>query len=383
MNIKGKLSQYITNPLDWSASAKASLLLWAYLIDQMFYLLFIEAGRSLDALRPWMNQEQLAVHEMYFVLLTILTMVMLLAIKLAPSRHRDNAVYEYVSCIYFGLTHVYYGYCIGLTSIPVGVVLVGAPVVGFILVNRKAVASAFVSSLLMIVVLSIASIEGVVPYAPLANNIMAENGQMVTVWVVSYWLLALPHILFIFSLAYYVLQRWRMREYEVTVLSQTDPLTGLTNRRYIMDLLVREKADCEVARQPLSIVMVDLDHFKRINDQWGHDVGDRALVQAAEALRSAVRQDDHVGRYGGEEFLLVLPGLDGEQAQLLAERVRTAISSVELELIGGQRLRLSASLGMSCISVADPVTVDQLVKRADEALYTAKDSGRDRLVIAA
>jgi len=180
-----------------------------------------------------------------------------------------------------------------------------------------------------------------------------------------------------------VLQRWRVREQQVIDLSRTDSLTGLINRRYILELLSLEKKQCESKALPLSIVMVDLDYFKKINDGWGHAVGARALVAAAAALRSSVRQNDHVGRYGGEEFLVVLPGLDSTQARMLAERIRTTIAAVVLELPNNQCLSLSASLGMSSFAVTDDVSVDHLIKQADLALYRAKDSGRDQLVVAA
>ncbi|MEE2729975.1 MAG: GGDEF domain-containing protein [Pseudomonadota bacterium] len=383
MNINEKLSQFVSDPLEWSAARKAALLLWMYLFDQVFYLLFVLAAQKIDAMAPWFDLAQVAYHSVFYVWLTALTIVLLMVAQLAPRRYQDNVLYEYMGCLYFGLTHVYYGYCVGLMSIPVGVVLVGAPVVGFILLNRWPVAIAFGTSLLLLFALSAATDAGWLPYAPVARNMMGPDGNMATVWVISYWTLAMPHILFIFALAYYVLQRWRMREQEVTLLSRTDALTGLVNRRHIMSLLELEVADCAAKQLPLSIVMVDLDHFKRINDEWGHDVGDRALVSAAEALCRAVRQHDHVGRYGGEEFLVVLPGLDAAQAKLLAERVRGAIAAVELTLPNGAEISLSASLGMSCNAVSEPITVDRLIKQADLALYQAKDAGRDRLVIAA
>lgn len=383
MSITKNLIQRLANPLEWSSSQKAALLLWMYLFDQLLYMVFILLGRYHPAIVSWFDQAQVAFHINFFALLMAVSMALLLVVYLVPRRYRNNVVFEYVGCLYFGLSHVYYGYCVGMMSLPVGVVLVGTPVVGFIFLDRWAVATAFVASLVLVIAISVASLANVLPYAALVQHLHRADGQMEAIWVISYAILASPHLLFIFSLAYYVLQRWRVREQQVIDLSRTDSLTGLINRRYILELLSLEKKQCESKALPLSIVMVDLDYFKKINDGWGHDVGDRALVAAAAALRSSVRQNDHVGRYGGEEFLVVLPGLDSTQARMLAERIRTTIAAVVLELPNNQCLSLSASLGMSCSAVTDDVSVDHLIKQADLALYRAKDSGRDQLVVAA
>ena len=209
-----------------------------------------------------------------------------------------------------------------------------------------------------------------------------DSMERITVVPTAHTLLLLfSALLIIFALTYYVLQRWRVREQEANYHSRTDSLTGLVNRRCILELLEQEQKRSVRERAPLSVVMVDLDHFKLINDSWGHQVGDAVLVLASRALKHTLRQHDHVGRYGGEEFLVILPGLEAEQARNLAERIRVAIGEVMMDLPGGQHLSLSASLGMTSVSATHPVSVDVLIKQADTALYQAKSCGRDQVVV--
>lgn len=376
-----RVFRHIGNPLEWGSAKRANMLLWIYLLQQSIYLFWIELAMKVPGLMELVNQSEARYHYGYFNGLLVLSVGLIVVTRLAQSLNRRSVFYEYLATLYFGLTHVYYGYSIGLMSLPVGVVLVGAPVVGFIFFDRRAVTAAFVGSLLLLLGLCVASILRVIPYAPLAKGLLTPDGQLSLGWLITYILLATPHLIAIFSLTYYVLKRWRLREEQANILGRTDPLTGLANRRHILHLLVEERRQCEKAGSPLSVVMVDLDHFKSINDRWGHDVGDQVLVLASAALKNTVRQHDHVGRYGGEEFLVILPGLEAEQARCLAERIRTTIASVVLELPDGETLSLSASLGMSCYSVSRIVTVDDLVKQADVALYQAKDAGRDQLVV--
>ncbi|MCP5018134.1 MAG: GGDEF domain-containing protein [Ketobacter sp.] len=382
MNLCDKVFRQIGNPLEWSSAKKANLLLWIYLVQQSIYQVWIEMAMRLPEFAGMIDLQQVAHHRVYFNSLLMLSAGLILLTRLAQTRNRQSVFYEYLATLYFGVSHVYYAYCVGLMSLPVGVVLAGAPVVGFIFFDRLAVASAFVISLVLVIGLSLASFMDVLPYAPLAQNLYQGDGRLSMGWQLTYMVFASPHLVFIFALAYYVLQRWRIREQEAMHLSRTDSLTGLVNRRHILSLLEQEKVACEKREMPLCLVMVDLDHFKSINDRWGHDVGDQVLIMAALALKNTVRQLDHVGRYGGEEFLVILPGLEAEQARCLAERIRTTIAALVLELPDGESLSLSASLGMSCYTVSQIVTVDDLVKQADVALYKAKGTGRDRLVVA-
>jgi diguanylate cyclase (GGDEF)-like protein len=151
---------------------------------------------------------------------------------------------------------------------------------------------------------------------------------------------------------------------------RTDSLTGLLNHRGSQERL-RAALD-GAADRPVGVVVIDLDHFKRINDTFGHAEGDRALALAASALRDVVRESDAVGRLGGEEFVLVLPGVDAPAAQEAAERARVAISEVQ---IGGRQLACSA--GLACFP-EDATDAPALLMAADAALYAAKDRGRGR-----
>lgn len=157
-------------------------------------------------------------------------------------------------------------------------------------------------------------------------------------------------------------------------LSVTDDLTGIANRRGIFKSLHRENIAAKRHRQPLALLVLDLDHFKRVNDEHGHAVGDEVLRQVAAILRSEVRTGDLIGRIGGEEFMVVLPQTDTEGALALADRIRHAISEHE-PLLG-----VTVSAGLACAQPGDDV--GSLFRRSDDALYEAKESGRDCVVLA-
>lgn len=161
-----------------------------------------------------------------------------------------------------------------------------------------------------------------------------------------------------------------------------DGLTGLWNRVTILDILDREiaRARREDGAGGLSVVMADLDHFKEVNDVCGHVAGDAVLRQAAERMHANVRKYDAVGRYGGEEFLVVIPGCDLQGGIHQAERLRSGLGSPHYILTEGS-LPVTCSLGVAWSSCAGPVSADQLVREADTALYTAKRNGRNRVEV--
>ena len=160
-----------------------------------------------------------------------------------------------------------------------------------------------------------------------------------------------------------------------------DSLTGLWNSGAICEVLERELARAEREGRPLAVIMADIDHFKRVNDTYGHPAGDVALCEIARRLKAGVRQYDSVGRFGGEEFLIIIPGCDEERAAVRAEELRRSIGEREIE-VPGASVKITMSLGVAACDECMIVVGAALVKSADEALYRAKRAGRNRVVSA-
>jgi len=164
-------------------------------------------------------------------------------------------------------------------------------------------------------------------------------------------------------------------------LATQDPLTGLLNRRGVQTALQKEWKRSRRLDEPFAVISLDVDHFKRVNDQHGHDAGDRVLMAVAEVLKAHVRATDHVARMGGEEFLVLMPGARAEtDGVALAARLREALNLTVVTVEADVRIPVTASWGVSGILLQD-ASQEDVLRRADEALYQAKRSGRDRVVL--
>lgn len=228
-------------------------------------------------------------------------------------------------------------------------------------------------------VLVIIDFSGLLPSAPMfVKAPLKPNGSPVLGWLalqatLGAILLAIGYI----SMA--AIRRWVARENFYREMSAVDGLTRLANRRAFI-----ERAQSEFMRAQriisgsLACVMVDLDHFKHINDSFGHHAGDQVLVAASRILIESARQYDEVGRYGGEEFVLLLPGVTLAEAAVVAERIRETLAASPVET-DGVRIPLTASLGVACYPSPGISTLDELLKAADAALYVAKAAGRNRV----
>ena len=168
---------------------------------------------------------------------------------------------------------------------------------------------------------------------------------------------------------------------QMRVLALKDSLTGILNRRAIFETAEGELDRANRESTSLSILMTDLDHFKTINDRFGHAAGDLALKLAVEMIVKNLRPYDHVGRWGGEEFLVVLPNTNSDEAYQIAERLRIAIENAEMDLGEGDALGLRMSLGVTSTVLGNTLNLDSLVKQADVALYLAKNKGRNQVCI--
>jgi diguanylate cyclase (GGDEF)-like protein len=167
---------------------------------------------------------------------------------------------------------------------------------------------------------------------------------------------------------------------ELRTLATTDPLTGAYNRRHFFALAEAEWQRFSRYERPISLLMLDIDHFKAVNDQHGHDAGDRAIAMVADACRKAKRDTDVLARVGGEEFAILLPETNAADAAQFAERLRRAVVEPEARDIR-QPAKVTISIGVAQAS-AEANSIAKLMKQADSALYAAKRQGRDRVVVA-
>ena len=158
--------------------------------------------------------------------------------------------------------------------------------------------------------------------------------------------------------------------------ARSDKLTGLANRRAFDESLHRECARSKRRNLPLCLALLDIDHFKQINDTFNHSIGDRVLKLVADTISLHCREEDLVARWGGEEFAILLPNCDNEAAQDICERIRQAVSKTDCSAIA-PNISLTISIGITAYQSED--TFDKLISRADKALYAAKEAGRNRL----
>lgn len=176
-------------------------------------------------------------------------------------------------------------------------------------------------------------------------------------------------------------RRLAAAEARIREMAVTDELTGLRNRRYVQGRLQEELSRAARSRKPISVALFDVDHFKQVNDAHGHDAGDEVLRSVAAMAQRACRASDLVARFGGEEFLIVLPETDPEGAGVIADRLRIWIEAMRVD-VDGAAITVTASFGIATHApdAAGAPDVSALVKRADEALYRAKATGRNRVV---
>jgi diguanylate cyclase (GGDEF)-like protein len=191
-------------------------------------------------------------------------------------------------------------------------------------------------------------------------------------------LIGISILVMILALVTYSRYRAKKRANELLEkLSRTDPMTGLANRRALLESLERERLRWKRQQIPFSVILADVDHFKKFNDRYGHDVGDLVLIEVAKAIRNSVREIDEASRWGGEEFLVLLRECPAERSIEIAERIQQNVRETSIPA-SGEQLRVTATMGVSTYSGEE--NVDAVVKRADLALYEGKQQGRNRIV---
>ena len=374
-SFKEKIAKYLLEDggvMNWSVLNTCILMLilgssvhMIWIIWKVFVLLSPEVW-------PWVNLPLLKLQlEMNILILTVF-----IALIYPCSAWRKKAWVQqclpYVSVGILVMSLCRDGYVIGVLSPATMITYMCLLTVGLVLFNRKIVYFALIPATLFLLVCGYLGLQGQISYGPLFNLHTLPYQNMF--WVLTMMYFIVPILITCLILFEILLSQWRHREKLIQHLSQVDPLTNTLNRRSINNCL--EKLERK-PNESYALVLIDLDHFKRINDQYGHDKGDETLIQVSQALSQIIRDSDMLGRFGGEEFLLILNHSSLQQAQIIAERCRQAIQQLHLCSESGEIIPITASFGIALSSPS--LNSQQLLSRADKALYAAKGYGRNQV----
>ncbi len=302
----------------------------------------------------------------------------LLAVRLWQQRHDASpkmaSSFTVVILSVIGL--VSFGISTGAYTSPAAPSTILALLVGLALQPRYIVVLGFVLSVVGLALYGTLSFAGLVPYAPLFVAGTFVDGQPVAWWYNLRQLMLygglIESVILIFGLFHWIDYRRSLLE----TASRTDHLTAVANRRYFMQRLHNEIQRHHKLHTPVSLALCDADHFKAVNDTYGHHVGDEVLVKIGQLLTQVRRPVDTVGRLGGEEFALILPECNRHQAAQVCERLRLLLQD-HVFYIDGQSLRVTISIG---VVECSQHSAEQLLQAADQHLYAAKTQGRNRVI---
>lgn len=298
-------------------------------------------------------------------------------------RARDQSprpLLTHVTAVYYAVNISFFSYVTGPFSAPSGFALLAGVTTGMLFFERGVLALGLACYGVGLLLIGYFSHTGLLPFEPLYLSSTAGRG-LDPDWLLRSSVATLALSIIVFPFLGMIVASWRYRERRLERAAQTDALTGIYNRGHVMDVLDRAFARASEKR-PLSVVLVDIDFFKRVNDDHGHLIGDEVLRRVASTLQESLRRDDALGRFGGEEFLLVLPGFGDAEARVVAERCRAAVARLDLGVPaanGDGPLRVTASFGIATVPPAY-ATVETLLDVADGALYQAKRGGRNSVV---
>jgi diguanylate cyclase (GGDEF)-like protein len=270
-----------------------------------------------------------------------------------------------------------YGIGHGLHDTPVPMIILDVFIFSRALFTWREVRWAWGLAVVLVLASEVLLATGGMRYAPLLTEPVYDGGEMHTWWAVwvrvLFVLAAVPLSLVLFCLTVAV----QRRRAELETLVRTDALTGLANRREFMTRLEREAHRQARSGRPMSLVLFDVDHFKQVNDRWGHPMGDQVLARIGALLKAHTREQvDTAARYGGEEFVLLLPDTGVNEACLVAEKIAARLRQERFQA-DGQSFQVTQSVGIAQVVEGQ---VDAALRMADRNLYQAKEAGRDRMV---
>ena len=360
--------------MNWSNLQKCILILVLACVAHLLWIIWKVFILMNPEYWPWMNipvlKSQLLLNVYFFFILAGL----ILPCYFLQGRKKSERCLPALVVSVFTFAFFRDAYIIGLFSPATITGYICLSGIGLLLFERKIVYPPLFFSTLTYFILGYFTIHAQLPYAPLfSQNLMFHYPFNSEFWVQSMLYFILPILTVSFVLCEILLTQWREREAFIKKLSQIDPLTNLYNRRSFSEQL----RHIHTTQQQYAIIILDLDHFKSINDRYGHSVGDEALRCVAKALKNNVREQDIVARFGGEEFIILLQETSQHKCIDIAERCRQAIRRLDIQIEQDISIQFTASFGIATSKVE--YEIEQVVRHADQALYKAKQQGRDQI----
>ncbi|MFZ5628727.1 MAG: GGDEF domain-containing protein [Spirochaetota bacterium] len=369
---------WFSNPLDWSHIDRLILLAGMVLLVPIFFGGVL--ALTLFFAPEWLNHRvavpMFALHAGYLSVMLAFVLVAFRKRQVVSTWpvFEDLIIYSYVAVVFIQSWLSGTHYTTGMLLLMIGAYMTSA------LADIRKVLRAYVVVVIIFAILGVAEASAQFTYAPIfAKSPYKADGSPVWGWF-AVQVTQVSALLVITYVGIMATKRWVERENLFREMSTIDGLTRLTNRRSFI-----ERSQSEFARarrvpiSGISCIMIDIDHFKKINDTLGHHAGDAVLVQTAGLLLASARQYDEVGRYGGEEFAVLLPETTLEVATQVAERLREKIAAQSIT-VDGKKVSVTASFGVACFPGEGVETINDLLKAADAALYRAKHAGRNRVV---
>ncbi|MBC7752287.1 MAG: GGDEF domain-containing protein, partial [Candidatus Saccharibacteria bacterium] len=327
------------------------------------------------------NLYYLHVTEVLSIVSILCLNVLLVFILYTRKKNPNSTLPGNIQLYFIGQPLALYAILNGIPQLVTGLLLGVLPFLGLILFNRKHVFFATCLMWIEIVGLAIAVSAGLLPNAPLFID-QVKPAQVPMAFLLVQILMSAPIAAVVYIIGHSLMQGIVLREKKILELSRRDGLTGLWNRRYLNEVLEHEIALTHRNLYCLSVLILDLDFFKKINDTYGHQTGDKVLLATTAVLQKCARTTDYVGRFGGEEFIVILPNCDARMSIEVADRYRKSIEAQKIT-VGDYSVQVTASFGVTTMLPSNTcqynmqVCLDDLINTADKALYEAKELGRN------
>jgi diguanylate cyclase (GGDEF)-like protein len=360
--------------LDWDLVKKSQLiLLYASFIADVIYFIQIKY-----MYHPLANTELLVKFQWLYPSVFILNILLILFGFLIKNKPNVHIYYVLFLSVYYPFSLLGLPIGIGLLNMLNGVIFMGITFTALLLFPRFSVYFGLVAYVIAFYLLCALTVLGYLDYAMAYKPYTLLHKDVQSAQIIYSMFYTTLYAVFTITLFDISIERWRRYNSKIQKLSCTDELTGLLNRRGVKQVVDFQMQQAQILHRETSLIMVDIDNFKKINDQYGHYQGDLVLRHVADILKQNLRANDVIARYGGEEFVVLLPFTSIENAVALAEGCRKALQQSSIAVNETERLYVQACFGVSSTARMD-FDYMKLFGQADKALYQAKHNGKNQV----